>query len=386
MKVIVFCNIVPDICGAFFHDISAAQYLMSRGHSVHLIVVERQPRQALVGQYQGIPYKHYSVAETELRASDIWTSPHHPIVPFVRRLNEKFQKPLVMTAHFGEKLNVFNPYVQGGKWAEGILTVSKHIKDYIESHTTLQAPYRRIDVMYPIVFEREIAIPAERPAGTHVTLINGNMIKGVDVFLRIANEMKDTSFLGVRPYYRPVAVHDTANVTWVNYAEDIRSILMKTRVMLVPSLTDSWSRVAFEAMYNGIPVVYTKPYESEYFRGGTTHGMAEWIGDAAIACDRTNIDEWVEALRSLEDPDVYQEWSEKGKAQARSLNLFQTAEKYETFLKNFLRDFPPATVQKKEAAVDRPQPIVPLAAGIQRRPGQSGAPAFSLFRRPAPRR
>lgn len=386
MKVIIFCNVIPDICGAFFHDISAGQYLKSRGHSVTLITVRRVPQQPLIGVFQNLPYKHYSVAETDLRASDIWTAPHHPVIPFVRRLNEKFQRPLVYTVHFGELLKVLEPYAQSGKWAEGALFISRHIKQYVESRITMQPPLRRMDVLYPIVFEHEISLPEQREPGTMVTLVNGNMIKGVDVFLRIANQMKDTRFLGVRPYYRPVPVHDTSNVTWINYAEDIRPILMKTRVMLVPSLTDSWSRVAFESMYNGIPVIYTKPYVSEEFQGGTTHGMAEWIGDAAIACDRTNIDEWVEALRSLEDPDVYQEWSEKGKAQTRSLSIFQNAEKYETFLKNFLRDFPPQSVQKKESQAPEPGPVGPLVAGIQRRPGQPGAPAFSLFRRPAPRR
>lgn len=343
------------------------------------ITIRRNPRQPLSGTYQGIPYKHYSIAEGDMRTSEIWTSPHYPIVPLVRRLNEKFQKPLVMTAHFGEHLETFLPYVQSGKWAEGALAVSHHIKRNIEQVNKNQAPIRRIDTLYPIVFEHEVTIPDQRPTGTYVTLINGNLIKGVDVFLRVANEMKDTQFMGIRPYYRPIQVYNTDNVTWENYNDDIRPILMKTRVMMVPSLTDSWSRVAFESMYNGIPVLYTKPYESQQFRGGTTHGMAEWIGDSAIQCDRNNIAEWVEALRSLEDPDVYREWSEKGKAKARSLNIFQNAEKYETFLKNFLRDFPPAMVQKKEPE-RAPQPARPM---MQRPPG---APAFSLFRRPAVRR
>lgn len=389
MKVIIFCNVLPDICGAFFHDVTAGQFLRSKGHTVTFIMIGRVPRQALSGIYQGLPYKHFSIADTELRASDIWTSPHHPIIPVVRRLNEKFQKPLVITAHFGEALHVFNPYSQNGKWAEGILTISNHIKQYLESRAPLQSPFRRIDVMYPIVVEREIALPDQRPEGTHVTLINGNLLKGVDIFLRVADSMKDTQFLGIRPYYKPVPVHNTSNVTWEKYSEDIRPILMKTRVLMIPSMTDSWSRVAFEAMYNGIPVIYTKPYESEAFAGGTTHGIAEWVGDAAIQCERTNIQEWIDAIHLLDDPDVYREWSEKAKTKARSLNLFQTAEKYEMFLKNFLRDFPPSVVQKSESST---RPSGPAPPSVVRLPSvvsgfqPKNQPAFSLFRKPGARR
>jgi hypothetical protein len=389
MKIIVFCGVMPDCCGAFFHDVSAAQYLISKGHTVHMVFVNRKPQQALKGVYQGIPFRHFSMADSELRASEIWTSPHHPIVPFVRRLNEKYEKPLVITAHFGEKLDVFRGYEQNGKWAEGSLMISHHIKNYVESALGMKPPFRRMDVLYPIVFEREVALPDQRPAGNFITLINGNLIKGVDVFLRVANEVKDKQFLGIRPYYRPIQVHNTQNVTWENYNEDVRSILFKTRIMMIPSLSDSWSRVAFEAMYNGIPVLYTKPYESETFKGGTTHGMAEWIEDAAIQCDRTNIQEWVDAIRYLEDPEVYREWSEKGKAKARSLNVFQNAEKYETFLKNFLRDFPPAMVQKKESSGPAFAPAPqnrPAVAGLSARPQTQGAPAFSVFRRPGARR
>lgn len=336
----MFAVHMPDRCGAFFHDVVAAKTLMSHGHTVTFVFMKRVSAQGLIGQYRGIPYKYYMMAESELQASDIWTTPHYPIVPNVRKLNERFQKPLVITAHFGENLDSLTTYQQSGKWSEALFYVSHYMKDSVEQRISLSPTIRRKDVLYPIVQLSDFALPDVREQGTHITIINGNLLKGVDVFLKVADRMKDHQFLGVRPYYRHVHVHNTPNVTWQDYSDDVRTALVKTRILMVPSVTESWSRVAFEAMYNGIPVLYTKPYEAPQFAGGTTQAIAEWVGDAAIACDRTNIDEWVSAIEYLDDPVVYQEWSERAKQKARSLGMLQNADKYEAFLKAFVKDFP----------------------------------------------
>lgn len=71
----------------------------------------------------------------------------------------------------------------------------------------------------------------------------------------------------------------------------------------MPSVYESFCMVAFEAMLNGIPVLYTKP-GSQTVPAGSTVGVEEWISPAGIQCDRRKIDEWVDAIESLEDPDV----------------------------------------------------------------------------------
>jgi len=350
MRIVMFAVHMPDQCGAFFHDVIAAKHLIAHGHQVMFVFMKRVSTQGLTGYYRGIPYKYYMMAEGDLQSSDVWTTPHYPIVPNVRKLNERFQKPLVITAHFAENIESLKPYQQGGKWAEAVFYVSNHMKRTIESRIQLSPTIRRSEVLYPIVKEQDIALPDTREPGTYITLVNGNLLKGVDVFLRVADRMKEHSFMGVRAYYRHVQVHNTENVKWENYSDDVRPILAKTRILMVPSMTESWSRIAFEAMYNGIPVLYTRPYDQPSFPGGTTHAMEEWIGDSAIACDRTNIDEWVEAIRMLDDPVVYNEWSARARTKARSLNLYQNADKYETFLKSFIREFPSVNGVTKETS------------------------------------
>ena len=356
----MFAMYMPDRCGAFFHDVAAARLLISKGHRVLFVFLRRTPSAPLAGTYRSVPYKYYMNAEAELLQSDVWTTPHYPILGTVRKLNERFQKPLVITSHFAENANVFEPYTQNGRWAEALMYVSNVMKDRIESHTALAASIRRREVLYPIMIEQEVRLPEGTPRGEYITLINGNMLKGVDVFLRVADNMKTHKFLGVRPYYRPLAVHNTDNVTWDNYNDDVRVTLSKTRILIVASVTESWSRVAFEAMINGIPVLYTKPYDSPRFPGGTTHAMEEWIGDAAIACDRTNLQDWIDAIQLLDDPRVYAHWSEKAREKAESLNVFSNANLYESILSSFVREYPATFASKQEPTqqqtVRPPQP------------------------------
>lgn len=344
----MFAMYMPDRCGAFFHDVAAARSFVSRGHRVLFVFLRRAPAAPLSGTYRGIPYKYYMNAESDLMQSDVWTSPHYPILGTVRKLNERFQKPLVVTTHFAENVHVLEPYTQNGRWAEAVMYVSNVMKERVEAHTAFAACIRRREVLYPVMIEQEVRLPEGIPRGDHITLINGNLLKGVDVFLRVADKLKTHKFLGVRPYYRPLPVHNTDNVTWDNYNDDVRVTLAKTRILMVPSITESWSRVAFEAMLNGIPVLYTKPYDSPKFPGGTTQAMEEWIGDAAIACDRMNIQEWIDAIQMLDDPGVYAMWSEKGRAKAESLNMFANASKYESILSSFVREFPATFASKQE--------------------------------------
>jgi len=95
---------------------------------------------------------------------------------------------------------------------------------------------------------------------------------------------------------------------------------------LVPSLYESWGRVAFEAMYNGIPVLYTKPLPPNTpgvnYKSGTTEGMAAWIGDNGIACVRSSEVDWVAAINALEDSETYNTYSDKAFQCTRDLNIF----------------------------------------------------------------
>jgi hypothetical protein len=97
--------------------------------------------------------------------------------------------------------------------------------------------------------------------------------------------------------------------------------------------------VAFEAMMNGIPVLYTKPGTITNPLG-STKGVEEWISPAGIPCDPKQADEWVAAIRSLDDPDVYQTKSDEVRAHIEAIP--DRREEAAAFAETFARENPPS--------------------------------------------
>jgi glycosyltransferase involved in cell wall biosynthesis len=203
------------------------------------------------------------------------------------------------------------------------------------------AQIRRTEAIRPIMHREQIEIP-EPFQGDYITLINANENKGVHQFLELARRMPDRKFLGVRPYYgnmtTPLPLG--GNIEWVPFSDDVRTILRRTRILLVPSYYESFGRVAVEAMINGIPVLYSKPAKSSPYPGGSIEGMQSWIGDAAIPCDRDNLEEWMLAIGLLDEPEMYAKWSELSKSHIESMNLFTEAPRIAGLVESFARENP----------------------------------------------
>jgi glycosyltransferase involved in cell wall biosynthesis len=214
---------------------------------------------------------------------------------------------------------------------------------------------RRTETIRPILHRDQIEIDGPFQ-GDCITLINANENKGVHQFLELARRMPDRKFLGVRPYYgnmtTPLPLG--GNIEWVPFSDDVRTILRRTRILLVPSYYESFGRVAVEAMLNGIPVLYSKPAKSSPYPGGSMEGMQSWIGNAAIQCDRDKPEEWMDAIRSLDDGETYETWSSTSKAHIESMNLFTEAPRIAGLVESFARENP---------VVIRAAPSAPREAG-----------------------
>ena len=327
MKFVFFAQYMPDPCGAFFHDIALAKELQRRGHGVHFLTTQRK-NMPIRGVYRGINWTFYSNAENEMRSASLWMSAHFPFLRLVRRLNENFRKPIVITMHFGENTE---SVVQktSGSWAEFLWIVSDHICDYVKSNVPISPLFKTVESVRPIMLEHEIKFQERGtlPEGDCITLINANVLKGLGLFLELAKRYPTKKFLGVRPYYNIINIRDIyPNIEWIDIQDDIRTIMRRTRVLLVPSKYESWGRVAFEAMYNGIPVLYSAPMDAlnpERRPSGTTEGMDEWIAGSQIKCDSFKIEEWEEALNALDDADTYKEYSDKAYERTYDMNIFQ---------------------------------------------------------------
>jgi glycosyltransferase involved in cell wall biosynthesis len=326
MKIIFFAQFIPDPCGAFFHDMILARALQSRGHNVHIITLGRKFPQR--GVYNGISFSYYESSGKEISSADILSTPHYPVLQFVRKLNESYEKPLVITMHYGEDTNHIEKCTRTGKWAEFLWFVSPNIEKKVLSTITIAPSFVDTHLVRPTFIQNDIKLyeQGQKPEGDCITLINANVLKGIEVFIDIAKRFPDRKFLAVKPYYNIIRVPtDIPNIEWIDIQDDIKNVLKRTRILLVPSAYESWGRVAFEAMYNGIPVIYTKPADSFpglKYKSGTTQGMKEWIVDAAIDCDRTNIEEWISAIKKLDDETIYMDYSDRGHKCTDDMDIF----------------------------------------------------------------
>jgi glycosyltransferase involved in cell wall biosynthesis len=341
MKVLFFCRKMPDLCGAFLHDIDLATELQKRGHSVVFMTITVPKEGVNGGYYRGIRYMNYSANTSFLDTSDVWICPHAPVLPDVRKINSRgYNRPIIATCHYDGNYTSITGNINSN-WKEMLMFINSIMEpNYRKNIQPWPSNIVKTEVIRPIVHREKIIIP-EPFQGEYITLINANENKGVYVFIDLAKRMPHRKFLAVKAYYGIINLSGyPSNIEWVDFDDDIRNILRKTRVLVMPSYYESFGRVALEAMINGIPVLYSKPASKSIYPGGTTEGMQSWIGDAAIACSREGPDDWIAALDKLDNKEEYAELSNKAKEHILSMNLFQEGTRISELVESFSRQNP----------------------------------------------
>ncbi|EMF20419.1 glycosyl transferase, group 1 [Streptomyces gancidicus BKS 13-15] len=143
--------------------------------------------------------------------------------------------------------------------------------------------------------------------GRLVTLNGSTVAKGADVVARVAERMPEERFLVVR-----ASGHDPdlrlPNVEVIDRTEP-RAVYGRTRLVLMPSTTESYGRTGVEAMASGIPVI-----------ASPLPGMREAFGTAARYIDREDTEGWVAEIRRLSEAGAYREASARARAHACGLN------------------------------------------------------------------
>jgi len=153
--------------------------------------------------------------------------------------------------------------------------------------------------------------------GDSLTLVNLSRAKGVTTAWKAAEKLPDHQFLGVKGGYGSQHRPRARNFTVLSMQRDMRVVWSQTRVLLMPSLSETWGMVGVEAMCSGIPVI-----------AHPSPGLHESLGAAGIFVDRDDIDGWVQAITSLDDADYYAERSAASLARfdeidpREGLNLF----------------------------------------------------------------
>jgi glycosyltransferase involved in cell wall biosynthesis len=278
---------------------------------------------------------------------------------------------MVATCHFDGRYNSIKDNVTGG-WKEMLFFINHKMEaNFRAAAVPWPSTIVRTEVIRPIMHEDKIKMDPF-PSGDMITLVNANVNKGVHQFIELAKRLPERRFLGVIPYYGELWVPPApANIEWIKFDDDIRNILRRTRILLLPSNYESFGRIAVEAMYNRIPVIYAKSNPKAAVPG-TTEGVEAWIVPAGIPCERDRPEQWVEAVVSLDDPANYASRQDMSKACVDAMNLFTEAPRIADKVEAFVRENP-ITVRSAETrfqptvsvpTMNVPQPPVGSALGF----------------------
>jgi glycosyltransferase involved in cell wall biosynthesis len=153
-----------------------------------------------------------------------------------------------------------SPFVNEAKTAairraDGVVAVSENVADYARVWGKLDAVHVPISLLDP----------GEPPLvgrfdNRYVTMVNPCAVKGIAIFLGLAERFPDVEFAAVPTWGTTAedlaALSERRNITVVPPVDDIHELMALTRVALVPSLwAEARSRVILEAMVRGIPVI-----------------------------------------------------------------------------------------------------------------------------------
>lgn len=144
--------------------------------------------------------------------------------------------------------------------------------------------------------------------GDAITLVNLNQHKGAELFYKLAETMPDRRFLGVvGGHGKQIIRRGLSNVTIMEHGPDMRRVWSQTRVLLMPSIYESYGLVAVEAGVNGIPTI-----------ANPTPGLLENLGSTGLFADRDDPDAWVEHIEALDYREIYEHESQAATQLAES--------------------------------------------------------------------
>ncbi len=138
---------------------------------------------------------------------------------------------------------------------DGVVGVSEYVARYVRQWGGMDAAHVPISLLEP----------GEYPDlggfdNPFVTLVNPCAVKGIAIFLELADCLPAVRFAAVPTWGTNAAdlaaLRERANITVLDPVDNIDELLKRTKVLLVPSLwAEARSRIVVEAMARGVPVI-----------------------------------------------------------------------------------------------------------------------------------
>lgn len=219
---------------------------------------------------------------------------------------EFYKKKLVYIAHNTNKFDIINR-------KQNINVI--YNSEYVKSEMRYNVP--SIVIHPPVDVKRY-----KTKKGKKITLINLFERKGVKFFNEIVKLMPDYEFLGVEGGYGQQEKIARPNITYMANTPKAKEIYSQTRILLMPSMYESYGRTAVEAMCSGIPVI-----------AALTPGLEKCLGEAGIFCP-LEVQTWVDIIRRLDNKDEYESASAKCMERSKEIekNTIKELESLEKFL------------------------------------------------------
>jgi surfactin synthase thioesterase subunit/glycosyltransferase involved in cell wall biosynthesis len=142
--------------------------------------------------------------------------------------------------------------------ADAVVGVSQYVADYVRTHAGIPAEHVPISLLEPGEYPN-----LGRFGNEFVVIVNPCAVKGIDIFLALADAMPETAFAAVPTWGSNArdreALAARSNVRLLDPVDDIGHLMARTRVLLVPSLwAEARSRIVPEAMARGVPVIASR--------------------------------------------------------------------------------------------------------------------------------
>lgn len=299
--------------GAERYAFTMLKYLQDAGHTVTVLT---QPAMGLDGyEYEGITvYTDEKTHRDRLYAEADYVMTQIAYSGKVRDLCRVKRKKLIYLVHNTKSIPFWKILPQD-VW----LTVwnADWVRDYTKNE--LQWTSQRDLTLYPPVLFDRYTVPEEEQIEKEfdLALVNLSKNKGVLTFNQAAKMNKDLKFLGVIGAYDEQFHRGLPpNVTVLRHTPNmVNDVYKKTKIVMMPSLRETWGMVAIEAMCSGIPVI-----------AHPTEGLVESCGQAGIFIHRDKALVWDAMIkRLLNDKEFYEAQSKK--CIARALELSEIAEK-----------------------------------------------------------
>lgn len=255
--------------------------LKDLGHEV--IVITGKPG---AKSFEGIPL--YDAARLQNNRLFAWADVVFTHLAFTDRavqLCKKYKKPLVSIIHNNRNLK-YN--LEDRKYSQLFIANSYWIKDTIHEDIPTF-------VVYPPTLPERYRVDH---TGDAITLINLSDSKGGNTFWEVARRMPHKNFIGVVGAYGKQVIHSLPNVKLFNNSPEIKYVYESTRLLLIPSVYETWGRVGIEAACSGIPSI-----------AAPTEGLLESLSYSGTFIDRNDIDGYVDAINLFDNQDHYDKMS-----------------------------------------------------------------------------